>query len=423
MCSNVKSLKVLCLGKIIPLPLNSGERIYTAALAAAIANAGARTKFLGLKNPESEVGGGELSSCVEWKTIAGQPNPLWRSLLSLLPLNGARFATSAFKRDLRLEMRDGAYDAVVFDQYSISWALDLIVNAASNRPVIVYVAHNFEAEVTRQIAKNYKGDLLRKLALTLNHLKTVAAERRLTREADILVTLTDEDRKSIALYARPVQRLKALVLRPGHVGTTNAERMITADTPRKVLIVGSFAWIAKQMNVESLLSVGYEGFVSAGITIDIIGYIPDLVLDRWRRRFPHVNFRGFVDDLLEEFSSARIALIPEETGGGFKLKTLDYIFGRIPVAAIKSGLGGIPDEVSRHFLVSDSIPELIDSVLQNIDNVSLLQRLHQSAFMAAKGRFDWQRNGALLVQAITEKRNDDTYRTRVAPDKSPAKLD
>ena len=39
-----------------------------------------------------------------------------------------------------------------------------------------------------------------------------------------------------------------------------------------------------------------------------------------------MRFLGFVEDLETIFRSVRIGIVAERIGGGFKLKTLDYIF-------------------------------------------------------------------------------------------------
>jgi hypothetical protein len=49
------SLSILWLGRIFPLPLNAGDRVYSAGLGA-VARAGARVVFLGLSNPDEPMG-------------------------------------------------------------------------------------------------------------------------------------------------------------------------------------------------------------------------------------------------------------------------------------------------------------------------------------------------------------------------------
>ena len=42
------------------------------------------------------------------------------------------------------------------------------------------------------------------------------------------------------------------------------------------------------------------------------------------------QFTGTVPDVTRYMDEARIAIVPERNGGGFKLKVLEYVFNRIP---------------------------------------------------------------------------------------------
>ena len=88
------TISILWLGRTVPVPLNAGDRIYSAQLAGALARQGANVVFLGLENPD-EPGGSlaQLEPCVRWQVVPGAPNSRLLALPSNLPMVGARFAT------------------------------------------------------------------------------------------------------------------------------------------------------------------------------------------------------------------------------------------------------------------------------------------------------------------------------------------
>ena len=89
------TLSILWLGRIIPLPFNAGERVYSAQLAGAVARQGADVVFLGLENPDEKgVSFADLESRIRWRRVAGNAHSRLRSLFSPLPMVGARFATT-----------------------------------------------------------------------------------------------------------------------------------------------------------------------------------------------------------------------------------------------------------------------------------------------------------------------------------------
>ena len=404
------TISMLWLGRTMPIPLNAGDRIYSAQLAGAVARQGANVVFLGLENPDEPGGSlGQLEPRIRWQVVPGVPNSRLRGLGSNLPMVGARFATRRYRQAVTQELQTKDYDAVVLDQYGLSWAEPLVRQFARNHPVLVHVSHDFETRVTDQIARNFAGGFLRKFLLEENARKTRLAEQRLAKSCDLLVTLTEEDRSA---FKEINPALACVVLPPGFAGVKQRVRALSEAVARRAIIVGSFSWIAKQMNLEQLLEAATGLFSQHGIELHVVGMIPATLLSRLRSRFPWVVFRGFVEDLNEEFRNARIALVPEAIGGGFKLKILDYIFARVPVAAVEPALNGVPDQLKRHFLVESNVDELLKSIVTAIDDVGRLDRMQDRAFEVAENLFDWDTNGQRLLQALplaaTERRVEPT---------------
>lgn len=392
------TLSILWLGRTMPIPLNAGDRIYSAQLAGAVARQGAEVVFLGLKNHD-EPGGdlAHLEPTVRWRIVPGRPNSRLLSLLSPLPMVGARFATEQYRQAIAQELGSKAYDAVVFDQYGLSWALPYVQQVARNRPVLIHVSHDFETRVTDQIARNFSGDVLRKFLLQQNARKTQLAERHLAKSSNILVTLTEEDRTA---FNEINPSLTGIVLPPGYAGAKQRVRSLDSAVPKRAIIVGSFTWIAKQINLERLLEAAHHVFPQQGIELHVVGLVPQPLLSRLQARFPWVVFRGFVDDLGNEFQNARVALVPEEIGGGFKLKILDYIFSRAPIAAVDTALNGIPDRLKSWFLVGRDVEALLAAIVAMIDDVTRLNVMQERAFELAENLFDWDINGRRFLESL-----------------------
>src|SRR5271169_6375383 len=166
-------LRCLWLAREIPLPLNSGDKIYTARLAQALAAAGASVTFMGLAtSAASSLQPAEaFEGRIEWSIVAGQPNPTVLALASTLPLVAARFGTRDYAQHLKAMLRIRDFDVVILDHYAMAWSIGYILayiqrsewNGA--RPLIAYVAHNFETGVSADIARNFRGNLFRKAAL------------------------------------------------------------------------------------------------------------------------------------------------------------------------------------------------------------------------------------------------------------------
>jgi glycosyltransferase involved in cell wall biosynthesis len=404
-----EGLRCLWLARALPLPLNSGDNVYTARLVQALVAAGASVTFMGLASSAAPSlrPAEAFESRIEWSIVPGRPNPTVLALASPLPLVAARFGTRDYARHLSAMLRARDFDAVMLDHYAMAWAIDHIQRRKRNgaRSLIAYIAHNFETEVAADIARNFRGNLFRKAALQANAWKTANAELSLARGADIIVANTAEDAKSLSRLS-PLSA--KLVLPPGYSGQHAPDRRIEQTTPRRVTIVGAYRWTPKQMNLSAFLEAADPILQNAGVGIDVVGDGPDSFREAWEARVRATRFHGFVDNLGEFLAARRMGLVVEETGGGFKHKTLDYIFNRVPVAAIRGSMTGLPLTEGLHYLSFESMRELAQGVAAVIDDIERLNFLQQAAYEKCDTAFDWSDRGRTLYntiqQAVNQKR-------------------
>jgi hypothetical protein len=130
------------------------------------------------------------------------------------------------------------------------------------------------------------------------------------------------------------------------------------------------------------------------------GNVPDGL--EAKNQFRATRFLGFVEDLEPIFRSVRIGIVAERTGGGFKLKTLNFIFDRVPIAAVKGSIAGLPLTPGLDYLSFESVRELAHGVAGVIDDIQRLNSLQQAAYEKCNTGFDWSDRGRTLYNAIRE---------------------
>jgi hypothetical protein len=342
-----------------------------------------------------------FESRIEWSIVPGRPNPTVLALASPLPLVAARFGTRNYAQHLETMLRARDFDAILLDHYAMAWATVIIQNSKMNgsTPLIAYIAHNFETKLTADIARNFRGNIFRKLALYANACKTANAEHRLVHSANLIATHTPEDAESLGRLS-PLSA--KLVLPPAYHGPRAPERRIVEATPRRVAVVGTYHWTAKQMNLSAFLETADPILQNAGVGIDIVGDGPDSFRKAWEARVRATRFHGFVDNLGEFLAERRMGLVIEETGGGFKNKALDYIFNRVPIAAIRGSMNGLPLTERLHYLSFKSMRELALGVAAVIDDIERLNSLQQAAYEKCESGFDWPDRGRTLYDAMRQ---------------------
>lgn len=393
-------MKVLWIGRIVPAASTSGDRVYSRGLITALAHAGAEVVVLGLADPEATSADVEaLDGAVRWLTVPTPPASVIPSLFSLQPLVTRRHATAPIRRRLQRLLGEERFDAVVFDNYAAGWALSA-TRRAHGGPVRAYVAHNHEASLAWAILKDSRTSWPRRLALRLNAAKIGWLERRLVARCDLVSAITQEDADA---FARQIVGTHVVLAPPGHPGAERrAVRALTSETPRRVVLLGSYRWEAKQMNLRALVQAADARFSQAGVVLDVVGEIPVELRSELQRQTRSTVFHGFVADPSSLFEGARVGLVPEVTGGGFKLKTLDYVFAGLPVVALDNALAGLPPPVRHAMVGAPDLTGLVDAVLTLIDDLPELDRRQRAAREAAAPRFGWAQRGTELHKAFGE---------------------
>jgi hypothetical protein len=388
-------LRCLWIARYIPYPMDAGAKVYTAKLAESLAEAGAAVRLLGFGDVDPVPAG----SRVEWLSVPSEKRSQLAALISPLPIAAAVDATGAYKSLLDAQLRE-EWDAIVLDGYGTGWALQRCLAycaARRNRPVLVHVSHNHEEVLWRAMASQARSMLPKRLVLWQNYRKVRALERRIVRNVDLLTAITDEDAASLGASLPHKRRM---TLTPGHEGWVANARTITARTPRRVIIVGSFRWVMKQENLARFVEIADPVFRRNNIELDVVGDVPEELLATLKSRCTATRFHGFVDDIGDFFARARIAVVPELIGGGFKLKFLDYIFARVPTATLSQAATGLPAQLQQEMLVCEDLPALVAAIVANIDRIDDLNRMQERAFTCGQLLFRWAERGQRLRQAI-----------------------
>ncbi len=381
-----------------PDPPHNGQYVYSGGLIGAAAAAGAELVVLGLSRTNSQRRDGAREGTVTWRLASDAPRSHWDSLGASLPHIAQRCKTIEMQALLAQELARETPRAVVFDGLTGAWALDAVLGqfAGAARPTIVYISHNHETSLRRALAREQTG-IARRMVHRLDAEKTTRLELRLVDAADLVTAITPEDAECYRA-AWPAKRIE--VLTPGYGGPACGSRTISAAMPRRAIIVGSFAWVAKRINLEEFVRVADPIFASNGAELQVIGSGECALFDRLEKDTVATRFMGTVERVEDYTADAQIAVVPERRGGGFKLKVLDYVFNRLPIAALSGSIAGTPlrDRESALFFADQA--SLAQGVIDAMDDVDKLNALQDQAFAVCRDAFDWGARGQSLLRWI-----------------------
>lgn len=388
---------ILCLTRAFPYrPLFGGATGYSRGVIEAIATACDLT-VLAATNGEQPAGS-QRHNGINWILVPPSRRVTALSLASGLPNLVWREATRAYHRALDM-LLDRAWDGVILDHFAATHALAKVAAWRRGHPAgrLLYIAHEHERTARGEKYAVYGGDPVRRLAMNLDAWKIGRWESRVLRAVDIISLINGGER---ALFEATVPNGRYITTTPGYDGPTVERRTIDASVPRRIAVLGGYGSLHKQHILTDWLAIAAARFARVGIELDVIGDIGEPLRRTLARLYPTVRFCGFVDDLSAHLQSCRLGVVPDTVGRGVKIRLASYIFARVPMAAYKGAIDGLPIVAHRHFAEAPSLSLLADLCVRMIDDFEWLNRLQQSAFAACEHELDWPARGQAIVAAL-----------------------
>jgi len=401
-------MRILWLTREYPKPTVRGDLVYADNLIESLGTAEGISLTVLALTQDSTAAPNRADICtrlengITWRIIPRRNiNRMW-SLLSDLPGDAYRTGTPEYRTELTKQLESSHWDAIIINHICMGWAVQPLkahMRKRGRRIPLVYVSHNHEMSLKPQVAESQEAALPYKEILKYDARKFVQLERRMIDACDLLTTITDED---LSLYRRDFPSQRMLCLLPGYDGNIVPERTISDAVPRQCIIFGSIVWIAKKQNLIDFARVADPVFRQADITVHVVGNIDDDVtnaISSWAKQF---KFIGRVDDVSPHFATARLGIMPDLVGGGFKHKNLQYIFHRVPMISMTGQVSGLPLIEGTDINVAESYAQLANMVVETIDDFPRLNAMQTASFDKCLGCFDWARRGIQLRDAVSD---------------------
>ncbi len=386
--------------------LNTGLLVYSAGLSGAVARAGIDVTMVAI-GPASAARDG-----VTLHPVAGALRGGPASLVSPLPNLSYASATPAMRREVGRLIDRGGWDAIVIDHLQVAWVIDLLPDpddrTGNHRTPVVFVTHNHEGSMRREVAGELPLTSPRGLALRLDAVKAGRLERRALARADVVTSITAADQQrfradlaSMAGGGEPGARpTRHVVATPGWSGRFPDHVPPMADRPRRIGILGSFAWHVKQENLLRFVRGAGPTLERAGIELVVAGTVPDPFRRELEGISSSVRCEGWVDSIPDFLGTCRIGVVAEPLGGGFKLKSLDYVALRVPIGATTGSVTGLPltDGVSMFEAPTETaLGELLARVIDHTDELTAVAT---RAFSSCEPTLLWAEQVKLLTEAV-----------------------
>jgi polysaccharide biosynthesis protein PslH len=328
-------MKILYLTTILPRRRNNGGKIVSQYFIDALERSGYEVTVLGYQRINSGYKLNDREILIDERYIETEGAKyyamIWMfwSFLTNSPYSVMKYYSSKYKQQVKLLLAANDYAAIVIDHAQIGWLEKYI----PEKYKIIFCAHNIENKIYLENCKDTKNLIFKQIYRRES--KSIAKlEHRLAVNAREVWTLTKDDREYFAKIATS-DRVKLFAV-PSPMSLSGAEADVAIEKEFDLGLIGSWTWKANLAGLDWFFDLVYP-LLPKNIKIVVAGKGVDRPIDK----YDNVEYWGFVPDVREFMSQARIIAIPSISGGGIQIKTLDAIASGVQIIATPFALRGI----------------------------------------------------------------------------------
>jgi len=225
------------------------------------------------------------------------------------------------------------------------------------------------------------------------------AERELCTRAALTLAIQGGEAEALRVLA-PSARVRTV---PIGVDLSRFHEPSPAAPP-VVLLPGSFSWVP---NVDGALRFLAEGWprVRAAVPtarLRIAGKAPPSRLREAAGRAAGVTLAADVPSMEDEFATATVVVVPLWVGAGARVKIVEAMAARVPVAATPLAVEGLALEPELHYACADDAASLGEQVAALLGNPAERTRLAATGRALAEARWSLEAAARLQSTLIAE---------------------
>lgn len=148
----------------------------------------------------------------------------------------------------------------------------------------------------------------------------------------------------------------------------------------KILFVGSLEHSPNAEGIKWFLRHVWPLLPAGSATLDIIGKSPPAWLVRAGRQ-PGINVIGWIDDLAATYRSAKVGIAPLQSGGGTRIKLLEYAANDLPIVSTPIGTEGLGFVHGRDILIAASPAQFATAIMSSLRDGTNAQRRARNAHL------------------------------------------
>lgn len=392
-------MKILQLCNKAPYPANDGSSIAIYALAEGLADNGIELHLLPINTkkhfkPEENIPADFKQKTHYSSIFKNTDTSSVGALLNLFSSQSyfvSRFYFKEYEAALIQKLQSTSFDIIQIEGVFICTYIPIIKKYSKAK--IVLRSHNVEHQIWERHLENEKTSL-KKTYLTLQNKRLKQFEINAFNQVDAIVTITDEDKKTITSISPKT---------PLHTCLTginlNSYRFV--EEVKHVNTLFHFASMDWMPNIEAV-----DWFMDK-VWQDVLKNKPDAQLilagrgmpDRFKKLASNnITIIEDVKDSKEFYATYDIMLVPLWSGSGLRIKLVEGLAYGKAIITTSIGAEGIPYSNGKNMLIADTANDFSKAILDVLNNSSLKQDLQKSARALAESHFDYKVSAKHLIE-------------------------
>lgn len=258
----------------------------------------------------------------------------------------------------------------------------------SNVPCpVVLDEHNVEWRIIRRFAVA-GTPLLQRLLSALEWRKLRAYELSACRKADLVLTVTPNDRNILVNSGISADKVDSL---PIGVDVDQVRPVSLDPESKSILSFGTMSWPPNVDAIRHFVREIYpliKGNVP-DVRFTVVGSKPPPEIKALEKD-PSIKVTGFVGDTRPYAEAAAVFVVPLRIGSGMRVKILDAMALGLPVVSTSVGCEGISLQPGRHALIADSPAKFADCVAKLIGNPHMRETIGSAGRSLVESHYAWQ---------------------------------
>jgi sugar transferase (PEP-CTERM/EpsH1 system associated) len=302
--------------------------------------------------------------------------------LTSRPYQLQKYCRPQVHRRLKEVLLGRHHDVIICDFLPAAWLVPRNISI----PMVIFT-HNVEATIWR---RNFlmTRNLLWKLVAWRESWAVARAERRLTGQAEHVLTVSDDDRQFFLDFL-PAEKVTTV---PTGVDLDYFRPRTERRKPTHSLVfTGSMDWIPNEDAVtyfsEKILP-RIQKYVP-DVTLRIVGRKPTRKVLALKEKNPAIQVTGTVDDIRPFVSDADVYIVPLRIGSGTRIKIFEAMAMGMPVVSTSVGAEGLPVQHEKNILLAETPETFAAHTVALLTQSPTRERISRAARALVESRFGW----------------------------------